>query len=141
MLDFASRHASPMLITIEGIPENDEVLQNDGNTLRYISTSEEFNHQMSLCDYVPVTEGVIAGVTGAILAQGPTSSIDVGCVLAPTSASFPDGGSAAKVIKALQRAFPQLNVDTLPLEKKAETVKTLLAQQPPISPEASAMYS
>jgi len=143
MLDFAFRHSCKMVITVEGLPmENFEKGKGEEDRLRYISSNETFNEKMREKGYTAVKEGVIAGVTGVILAEGPIRDVDVGCLLAPTSAQFPDARSSVNIINALKSFLVDVEIDTTPLEEKAaqleRSVKGVIAQAN--RPSSSQMY-
>src|SRR3989339_568396 len=64
----------------------------------------------------PLTEGIIIGVTGALLLH--SDSIPFSCVFAETHANMPDSKSAAAVIEVLDK-YLDLKVNTKPLLERA----------------------
>ncbi len=65
----------------------------------------------------PLNEGIIVGVTGALLAKH--SPIPVVALFAEAKSNLPDSKAAAEIIKALD-AYTGLKVDPKPLLKQAE---------------------
>jgi len=120
VLDFCKRHASSLLVTIEGLPmEREQLQQDDADKLRYISTSKKFCNAMVEWGHIPVDEGVIMGVTGTLLSEGALSPTDVCCLLSPTPKGLPDVKSAVRVVQLLDKYLDQFKVDLGPLEEKA----------------------
>ena len=65
----------------------------------------------------PLMEGIIVGVTGALLAKNLSTPIIA--LFAEAQSNLPDSKAAAEIIKALD-AYTGLNVDPKPLLKQAE---------------------
>lgn len=68
----------------------------------------------------PLKEGIIVGVTGALLLK---KEIKVTCLFAETHSTLPDSRAAAKIIEVLDN-YLNLKVDYQPLLKKAEEFET-----------------
>ncbi len=77
----------------------------------------------------PLKEGIIVGVTGAILLR--SEKVPVSCIFAETQSNLPDSKAAAKVIETLDK-YLGLKVDYKPLmdqaEKFEDKLKSLLTQ-------------
>lgn len=77
----------------------------------------------------PLKEGIIVGVTGALLLR--SEKVPVSCVFAETPSNLPDSKAAAKIIEALDK-YLGLKVDTKPLLEQAEKfegkLKNILTQ-------------
>jgi predicted ATP-grasp superfamily ATP-dependent carboligase len=73
-------------------------------------------------------DGVIGGVSGAMLISGlrRTLPISVLLVSARESVGYPDHRAGAAVIEALDRLLPELKIDTGPLRVQAEEIEKLL---------------
>lgn len=76
---------------------------------------------------VPLKEGIVMGVTGALLLN--IKDIPLSCLFAETHTNLPDSRAAAKVVEVLD-TYLGLKIDFKPLLKKAEDfeakLKTLL---------------
>jgi predicted ATP-grasp superfamily ATP-dependent carboligase len=74
-----------------------------------------------------MVDGVIGGVSGAILVEGLSAKIPVGTLLvSATDAGYPDHRAAAKIIEVLDVALPHLKIDTQPLRAQAEMIERAL---------------
>eukprot|EP00007_Cunea_sp_BSH-02190019_P005025 CAMPEP_0174235874 /NCGR_PEP_ID=MMETSP0417-20130205/5181_1 /TAXON_ID=242541 /ORGANISM="Mayorella sp, Strain BSH-02190019" /LENGTH=608 /DNA_ID=CAMNT_0015314439 /DNA_START=35 /DNA_END=1861 /DNA_ORIENTATION=+ len=120
ILDFAIRHRSSGIITIEGLPKEKV---DDYSTLQYLSSSLNFARIMERLGHQPVTSGVIAGITGLMLAEAPLRRQRVACMLSPCVQTHPDPRAAASIIKAIEQFLDDVVVDTTDLEQKADKIE------------------
>jgi uncharacterized protein len=76
----------------------------------------------------PLEEGVIGGVSGALLVQGLSRKVPVAVVLVSTRAAegLPDHRAGAVLIETLDRLLPELKIDTGPLRKQAAEIERML---------------
>jgi len=124
ILDFAVRHKANMIVTLEGLP-SDKIDPKTGlldEKLHFISTNKQFSEIMLTMEHIPLTDAVINGVTGLILAEGGLKSVDLGCLLVPAAAHYPEAHGAVNVVKTLVAGL-KLNVDTAPLEQSAQRIR------------------
>lgn len=89
-----------------------------------------------------LTDGVIGGVSGALLVHGQRRSIPVAALLvsARGTEGYPDNRAAATLIEAIDRLVPEFKIDTAPLRTQAEVIERALrqamkAQRGPNAPE------
>ncbi|MFY9717058.1 MAG: PAC2 family protein [Thermoplasmata archaeon] len=86
----------------------------------------------------PLEEGVIGGVSGALLVQGISRSTPVAALLVSAQAAegLPDHRAGAALIEALDRLLPELKIDTGPLRNQAEQIEKMLrtAMKHPTAP-------
>ena len=71
-------------------------------------------------------EGVITGVAGVLLNEGKVRDFEVLSFLAEAHPNIPDARAAAKVIEAINKVVPLLNVDPKPLYMEAEAIEAQL---------------
>ena len=73
-------------------------------------------------------DGVIGGVTGALLVGGLHRTIPVSTLLvsARDSVGYPDHRAGAAIIETLDRLLPELKIDTGPLRSQAEMIERVL---------------
>ena len=73
----------------------------------------------------PLEDGVLAGVSGALLVAGLTHRIPVGVLLvsARSAEGLPDHRAGAALIEVLDRLLPELAIDTKPLRTQAELIE------------------
>jgi uncharacterized protein len=88
-------------------------------------------------------EGVIGGVSGALLVQGIGRAIPVATLLvsARVAEGLPDHRAGAALIEMLDRLLPELKIDTKPLREQAEQIEKALRNvmkgRPAEAPEES----
>jgi predicted ATP-grasp superfamily ATP-dependent carboligase len=99
----------------------------------------------------PLEDGVIGGVSGALLVQSIGRPIPVVALLvsARVAEGLPDHRAGAALIETLDRLMPELRIDTKPLREQAEQIERVLraalqrrpAEAPPeTTPPGSEMY-
>ncbi|MGC2288320.1 MAG: PAC2 family protein [Thermoplasmata archaeon] len=72
-------------------------------------------------------DGVIGGVSGALLVEGLTAHIPVSVLLvSATDAGYPDHRAAAKIIEVIDQVLPHVKIDTKPLRTQAEMIERAL---------------
>ncbi|HEV2316351.1 MAG TPA: PAC2 family protein [Thermoplasmata archaeon] len=75
----------------------------------------------------PLGDGVIGGVSGALLVRGLRSSVPVGALLVSArNEGYPDHRAGAALIEAIDRLFPEVKIDTGPLRTQAEIIERAL---------------
>lgn len=82
----------------------------------YFCTHKDREDKVKKADAKPLKEGIIMGVTSALLVRCKTP---MACFFAETHSSMPDSKAAAKIIQTLDR-YMGLNVDSKPLIKQAQ---------------------
>jgi len=146
LLDFAARHNSPIIITVEGMPATDS----KETQLHFISTDKTLSENLIADGHKALEEAVVGGVTGAILAEGCLSpTVNVATLLAPSARALPEAGTAVTVVKVVVQYLATLghpvDVDTGPLAEKAgeihSTIQNLLSNEKENTRAADAMYS
>ncbi len=80
--------------------------------------------------------GMVRGITGVMLYDGPLSGFSVVSMLVPGNQNLPDPGSAAEIIEPMSRIVPGLKVGTSMLLKEAEEINKRLT--PPEEPREEA---
>lgn len=76
----------------------------------------------------PLEDGVIGGVSGALLVQGIGRSVPVAVFLvsARVAGGVPDHRAGAALIEAVDRLLPEIEIDTKPLRAQAEQIEKAL---------------
>eukprot|EP01087_Luapelamoeba_hula_P014059 TRINITY_DN405_c0_g1_i1.p1 TRINITY_DN405_c0_g1~~TRINITY_DN405_c0_g1_i1.p1 ORF type:complete len:333 (+),score=89.71 TRINITY_DN405_c0_g1_i1:133-1131(+) len=147
LLDFAERHKSPTVITVEGLPPSEE----KETKLHFISTDKSLSENLIAGEHKALEEAVVGGVTGALLAEGSLSpTVGVATLLCPSSSAFPDADSAVTVVKVvndylISLGHDDVNVDLAPLQAKAgelqNTLQSLISQEKETSRANSSIYT
>src|SRR3989344_1542210 len=115
------------LISIEGIGTESDI--EEPNAF-YYSNDEVRGRILQQIGCSPVKEGVILGVSGALLVK-LNKDIRTSFIFAETHSELPDNRSAAKIVEVLNK-YLRLDVDYAPLLKRAgemeEKIKDLITQ-------------
>jgi predicted ATP-grasp superfamily ATP-dependent carboligase len=90
----------------------------------------------------PLEEGLIGGVSGALLVRGLGRSVPVAVLLVSARAEgLPDHRAGAALIETLDQLLPELKIDTVPLRQQAEQIEKMLRaamKAHPVAPETEA---
>ncbi len=120
------------IISIEGVGSTEI---GKARTFFYTNT-EKKKKLLKKVGLKPLGEGIIIGVTGALLLKRLKTPFS--CILAETHTSLPDSKAAAEIIKALD-AYLGLKIDYKPLIKMAavfeDKIKDLLERTKAVSSE------
>ncbi len=100
------------VISLEGVGS-----PNPGSKVFFYSTHDGAIAKKLSAIAAPLNEGIIVGVTGALLAR--TSRVPVVAFFAEAQSGLPDSKAAAEIIKALD-AYAGLQVDPKPLLQQAK---------------------
>jgi len=102
------------IISIEGIVGQAET---EVINAYYYSVKKPNDRKLSKANALPLKEGVLMGVTAALMLQDKT--LNTTGIFVETHSKLPDSRAAAKVIEVLAK-YLNLKVDYKPLEKAAE---------------------
>ena len=108
------------IICLEGVGSSDETVT---SRVFYYSNNEKNKNKFKKLKVELLKEGIIIGVTGAILLRA--ENLPVSCVFAETHTNLPDSKAAAKVIEVLDK-YLGLKVDYKPLLVQAEKFESKL---------------
>ena len=116
------------IISLEGVGSGEGAELTTSKVFYYTGEAEKKKKFESI-GLEPLKEGIIVGVTGALLLR--SEKVPVSCVFAETQSNLPDSKAAAKVIENLDK-YLGLKVDYKPLLEQAEKfegkLKSLLTQ-------------
>ena len=124
VLEIAKQLKIKELICLEGVGSSEETAT---SRVFFYSNNDKSKKKFEKIAE-PLKEGIIIGVTGAVLLR--IEKMPVSCIFAETHTSLPDSKAAAKIIEALDK-YLGLKVDYKPLivqaEKFEEKLKGILA--------------
>ncbi len=137
ILDTAERLKARLIVCLEGVVPHPDP-DHDGGTPA--STADEsvwaaFSRRdpAVLASFAKtqaraLEDGVIGGVSGALLVQGIGRKVPVAVILVSTRAAegLPDHRAGAVLIESLDRLLPELQIDTGPLRKQAAEIEKML---------------
>jgi|TARA_B100001971_G_C18215088_1_gene553282 uncharacterized protein len=114
LVKIAEQLGAKEIISLEGVGSGEKV--EETKTFHYASL-ESRRKVFKNIGVEPLKEGIIMGVTGALLLK--SEKVPVSCIFAETHSQLPDSKAAAKIIEALDK-YLGLKVDSKPLLKQAE---------------------
>jgi len=137
ILDGAQARKARMLLCLEGIvphPEDDEP---EGTTdppdsgqvwAAFSHLDPTLRQSFEAAGARALEDGVIGGVSGALLVQGIGRDLPVVTLLvsARVAEGLPDHRAGAALIETLDRLLPELRIDTQPLRQQAEQIEKAL---------------
>lgn len=114
------------IIGLEGVGSTSG--SNSGRTFFYANNEKKAKVLAKITE--PLKEGIIIGVTGALLLR--VEKIPLTCIFAEAATNLPDSKAAANIIEVLDK-YLGLKVETKPLMKQAEKfedkLKNILSQK------------
>ena len=114
VVDLAAKLNAKEVISLEGVGSSEETTT---SRVFYYSKNEKNRKKFEKNKVEQLKEGIIIGVTGAILLRA--EKVPVSCIFAETHTNLPDSKAAAKVIGVLDK-YMGLKVDYKPLLVQAE---------------------
>ena len=138
ILDNAERRKARAIVCLEGVVPHPEEAEPEGGTdlapsdeqvwAAYSRKDPAFVKGFEAAKARTLEEGVIGGVSGAVLVQGLGRNIPVAVLLvsARVAEGLPDHRAGAALIETLDRLLPELKIDTGPLRAQAEQIEKAL---------------
>ena len=112
------------IVSLEGVGSGEE---SEGSRVFYYANNEKNAKIFEKAGIEALKEGIIIGVTGAILLR--VEKTPVSCLFAETHSNLPDSKASAKIVEALDK-YLGMDLDYKPLleqaEKFEEKLKTIL---------------
>ena len=112
------------IISLEGVGSGEE---SEASRVFYYSNNANNSKKFEKAGFMPLKEGIIIGVTGAILLR--MEKTPVSCLFAETHSNLPDSKAAANIIQALDK-YVGMDLDYKPLLEQAqkfeEKLRTIL---------------
>jgi predicted ATP-grasp superfamily ATP-dependent carboligase len=155
ILDAAESRKARMVLCLEGVVPHPDAEAEGGSPPpdpdaehvwgAYSQGSGPLASAFSGAGVRPLEDGVIGGVSGALLVAGLDRKVPVAVLLVSAQAAggLPDHKAGAALIETLDRVMPELKIDTGPLRDQAEQIERALRaamkrrpDAPPAEPEA-----
>ena len=108
------------IISLEGVGQGEE---SEGTKVFYYSSNDKNAKLFEKEGIGALKEGIIIGVTGAILLR--MGKTPISCIFAETHSNLPDSKAAAKIIEALDK-YLGMELDYKPLLEQAEKFEAKL---------------
>ncbi len=117
LLELAKELKAKEIISLEGVGS---MAGASGNAY-YYSSLQKNKDSFEKIGLKPLKEGIVLGVTGALLLKSEEAPLS--CIFVETPSNLPDSHAAAKVIEILDK-YLNLDVDYKPLLKAAQQFET-----------------
>ncbi len=147
ILDNAEAQRARMVLCLEGVvphPMEEEEAVVPAATVEYVwgafsRKDPDLAKMFDAAKVRPLEDGVIGGVSGALLvrALGRPTEVAVLLVSSKIAEGLPDHRAGAALIETLDRLLPELNIDTGPLRAQAEEIERALRAALKRRPEAA----
>ncbi len=136
ILDGARQRKAGMIVCLEGVvphpnaPEGDAP-PSDEEEASWVVLSHrtaDLDHRFLKPPSKLLSDGVIGGITGALLVLALDGGIPVVALLVSARATegYPDDRAGARLIETFTGAFPEFKIDTGPLRAQAEEIEKML---------------
>jgi uncharacterized protein len=137
MLGWAREHYCSLVISPVEMPlgqEKEEV----GEEVFGVGSTERARQRLRKSGINELGVGIVAGVAGVLLNEGRWSDFDIISLGVRSHKEYPDARAAAKVVEAIDKLLPDLQIDVKPLYEEAEAIETRLkalrTQAKPVQP-------
>lgn len=120
VLDVARQLNAKEIIATEGVGSKDQ-----GPTRGFYHASGEAKKKFDKLGVDALEEGIIVGLTSAILLKAPAEGFSTTALFAETHSALPDSKAAAKIIELMDK-YIGLKIDYKPLLKQAEQFENKL---------------
>lgn len=133
ILSGAERRGARAVIALEGVvphPTSEEPDDSPAERVWAVTAGGDpgLSDRLRAAGANPLEEGVLGGVSGAMLveAQHRPLAVAVLMVSAKATEGYPDHRAGAALIEVLDRLLPELAIDTKPLRTQAEVIEKAL---------------
>ncbi|HEV2519496.1 MAG TPA: PAC2 family protein [Thermoplasmata archaeon] len=134
ILNGAEARQAKLVIGLEGVVPHPTSAPSEDANEEYVWAAlsrpdERLADQLRSSKARLLEDGVIGGVSGALLVEGIRKTVPVAVLLVsahPSEEGFPDHRAGAALIEALDRMLPSLKIDTGPLRSQAEAIERAL---------------
>lgn len=141
LLDWTKSKRVRQIVSLEGLPLPEAATKEE---IRVWAVGSTDHARKTLVDAgLDLLEtGLIAGVSGVLLNEGRWQNYDVISLLAGARPNIPDAFAAARLLEALDKLLPEIQLDLGPLEKQAAELEANLLrlrhEARPVVPEEPA---
>jgi uncharacterized protein len=91
-----------------------------------VGSNEDTRLKLKSAGISLLEEGVVPGITGALLNEGKLSNVNVACLLFELRPEIPDARAVVAIVEAITKLDPQIHLDLMPLYQDAEKIENQL---------------
>ncbi|MEM3851374.1 MAG: PAC2 family protein [Methanomassiliicoccales archaeon] len=122
IIEWARKRKVRTVVTVEGVNVEDSRNESDPAVVGVGSTIDA-RHSLKELGVQLMSDGMVGGVSGALLYKGSIRRLPVISLLVEAPANYPGARSAAKAIEILDRMLPLIKLDPQPLYQKAREIE------------------
>ena len=126
ILAFAKRKGASTIISPEGLVLDAEGEDKEEVAVYALGSTPATRELLAKHDIEQFGNGIITGVSGVLLNLGKKENVNAISILAEANPNYPDARAAAKVIEAIDKLLPHVNIDVKPLYTEAENIERTL---------------
>jgi uncharacterized protein len=126
MLGWAMRKGCEAIITSMGFPAPEAREPDVEPQLYGVGSTDSARKKLEEAGIAQLEMGMITGVPAVLLNEGKWENFDVIALLVQADPRIPDHRAAAKVVQAMNRLLPRVEVDVGPLLAEAEEIERRL---------------
>lgn len=135
ILAFAKKKGASTIISPEGLVLDSEGEDEEEVAVYALGSTPATRDLLAKHDIAQFGNGIITGVSGVLLNLGKKENLNAISILAEANPNYPDARAAAKVIEAIDKLLPHIQIDVKPLYTEAENIeKTLRMMQKQAAP-------
>ena len=123
IIQYAKEKNAKMIIAPEGFCTSEKCFPVEEPKVTAITTSNEIREQLKKENVSLLSEGIITGVSGILLAEGARLNFPVVCLIAEASNLVPDARSAASLIQVIDKLLPEVEIDITGLVAQADVIE------------------
>lgn len=122
LMNWAGANGYGTILALEGLMSGQEVEPDKEVRVFGVGSTKSAREQLAKSGIEQFKIGMITGVSGSLLSEGERMGRDVICLLVEANAMYPDARGAAKLVEALTKLLPSVQVDLKELYKEAEMI-------------------
>lgn len=135
ILDYLRRMGCEDIICLEGLPRS-----SPEDKMLICGSGPGARKLMKRSKVTVMDGGMVRGLTGVLLYDGPSAGMNVVSIMCPASQTMPDPGAAAEFFGPLNRMIPSFKVDKGPLLEEADQIRKRIEEQEAESKDETAQY-
>ncbi|HJX04615.1 MAG TPA: PAC2 family protein, partial [Thermoplasmata archaeon] len=123
MLSWASENKYDLIVGLEGLMTEQTAEQPKDARVFGVGSTVHARDLLAKAGIEQFKVGMITGFSGALLSEGDLEEKDVVVLLADANAFYPDARGAAKLVEAVDKLLPSVEVDMKELYEEAEKIE------------------
>ncbi|MBU0497658.1 MAG: PAC2 family protein [Candidatus Thermoplasmatota archaeon] len=146
LLSWCKEQKVRRVISTEGLPSPSKCApseyQDDGNPQVFgVGSNNTARKEITKAKIPSLKTGMIYGVSGVLLNEGRWGNYPIITLLAEACPELPDALAAARILEALDKLIPEIQIDTKPLYEESKKIEEYLknlrkqAEIPPTEPQ------